>query len=337
MLSCVIRFSPAISEFLVMASSLSPFSYQSKIEQYLDASVRENTRRSYQSAIRHFELEWNGFLPATAESVARYLADYADSLSATTLRHRLAALAQWHNDQGFPDPTKAPVVRQVLRGIRVLHPVQPKQARPLQLDQLEKTVVLLDSTIAQAREESNRPRELRSLRDKSLLLLGFWRGFRVDELTRLQVEAVQVEPGAGMTCYLSRSKGDRNYIGASFQVPALSRLCPVDAYLDWLSATQLKSGAVFRAIDQWGHLGERGLNPDSVIPLLRDRLQRAGIPSAELYSGHSLRRGFANWAVSCGWDVKTLMEYIGWQDAKSAMRYIDAADPYFREKITASL
>ena len=78
-----------------------------KLNNYIEAATRDNTRKSYQSAIRHFELEWQGFLPATAESVARYLADYAETLSLNTLRQRLAALAQWHIEQGFSDPTKA--------------------------------------------------------------------------------------------------------------------------------------------------------------------------------------------------------------------------------------
>jgi hypothetical protein len=32
------------------------------IDRYLEAATRENTRRSYQSAIRHFEVDWGGFL-----------------------------------------------------------------------------------------------------------------------------------------------------------------------------------------------------------------------------------------------------------------------------------
>jgi hypothetical protein len=62
--------------------------------------------------------------------VARYLADRAGKHAVNTLRQRLAALAQWHLDQGFPDPTKAPVVRQVLRGIQTLHPAEEKRAKP---------------------------------------------------------------------------------------------------------------------------------------------------------------------------------------------------------------
>ncbi|QQW09059.1 hypothetical protein HUS11_12840 [Pseudomonas aeruginosa] len=78
------------------------------VGRYLQAGTRENTRRSYQSAIEHFEVTWCGFLPATSDSIVRYLVDYADTLSLSTLKQRLAALAQWHIAQGFPDPTKTP-------------------------------------------------------------------------------------------------------------------------------------------------------------------------------------------------------------------------------------
>ena len=107
-----------------------------KLDQYVHAATRDNTRRSYQSAIRHFETEWGGFLPATADGVARYLVDHVGLLSINTLRQRLAALAQWHLDQGFPDPTKAPIVRKVFRGIQTLHPAQEKRAKPFQIEQL---------------------------------------------------------------------------------------------------------------------------------------------------------------------------------------------------------
>ena len=96
----------------------------------------DNTRLSYRAAIEHFESHWGGFLPATADSVARYLVGYANTLSVNTLRQRLAGLAAWHLDQGFPDPTKAPHVKKVLKGIAELHPVVQKQAKPIQLDQL---------------------------------------------------------------------------------------------------------------------------------------------------------------------------------------------------------
>lgn len=300
----------------------------STVDTYLHAATRDNTRRSYQGAVRHFEVEWGGFLPATADSVARYLAEHAGGLAINTLRQRLAALAQWHIDQGFPDPTKAPVVRKVFRGIQSLHPVQEKRAKPLQLEQIASLVRWLDREADLAAAEGKRPAQLRHTRDKALLLLGFWRGFRGDELTRLQVDCTEAVAGQGMTCYLPHTKGDRERKGTTYKAPALADLCPVDAYLAWIELAALHSGPVFRAIDRWGHVGDSCLHINSLIPLLRSLFKSAGMAYSEQYSGHSLRRGFANWASSNGWDVKTLMAYVGWKDVHSAMRYVDAADPF---------
>ncbi|RJG08926.1 hypothetical protein D3879_24105 [Pseudomonas cavernicola] len=294
----------------------------SDVDRYLQAGTRENTRRSYQSAVEHFEVTWGGFLPATSDSIVRYLVDHAGKLSINTLKQRLAALAQWHISQGFPDPTKTPVVRQVLKGIRTLHPAQEKQAAPLQLQHLEQAIHWLEQEARRAIEQQELGKLLRCRRDAALILIGFWRGFRSDELCRLQVEQIQAEAGSGMQLYLSHSKGDRQHLGTTYQTPALKRLCPVQAYLDWISVAGIARGPVFRRIDRWGHLGEDGFNPNSIIALLRQILRRAGV-AADLYTSHSLRRGFATWASANGWDIKSLMTYVGWKDIKSAMRYID--------------
>ena len=66
-----------------------------------------------------------------------------------------------------------------------------------------------------------------------------------------------------------------------------------------------------------------GLAAKSVIPLLRRLIASAGVADSEQYSSHSLRRGFAGWANSNGWDLKELMDYVGWRDIKSAVRYLD--------------
>ena len=83
--------------------------------------------------------------------------------------------------------------------------------------------------------------------------------------------------------------------------------------------------------------GKNALRPGSLVPLLRERFRQAGIAAPEQYSGHSLRRGFATWANANDWDVKDLMEYVGWKDMRSAMRYIDRADPFARHRIEARL
>lgn len=297
----------------------------SKIDQYVQAATRDNTRKAYQAAVQHFEVEWGGFLPATADSIARYLADYAEALAANTLKQRLAGLAQWHLDQGFPDPTKTPLVKKVLKGIRELHPAQEKQAKPLQIEQLRQLIQWIDTRLA---EPMPPPVRLRLLRDRALVLLGFWRGFRSDELCRIAVEHLTLVPGQGLTLYIPRSKGDRQAQGRTVQAPALQALCPVEACQAWLDASGLTAGPLFPAIDRWGNLSVDALNVGSIIPLLRDLFARAQVPESDRYSSHSLRRGFASWANAAGWDTKALMEYVGWRDVKSALRYIDSRDPF---------
>ena len=98
-----------------------------------------------------------------------------------------------------------------------------------------------EGTANAARRGNDRAAELRSLRDKSLILLGFWRGFRSDELSRLRVEHVEANAGEGISCFLGRTKGDRQNLGSTFRAPALSRLCPVEAYLGSSQKTENKA------------------------------------------------------------------------------------------------
>ena len=139
-----------------------------------------------------------------------------------------------------------------------------------------------------------------------------------------------VTPGEGMTLYLHRTKTEHDGLGAEFKAPALSRLCPVSAYRDWIDLATLTAGPVFRRIGAKGHLGTAALHPNSLVPLLRRRILAAGIAMPDRYTGHSRRRGFATWANGHDWDVKDLMEYVGWKDAGAAMRYIERADGRYR-------
>lgn len=298
-----------------------------KADRYLQAGTRDNTRRSYRAAVEHFEVTWGGFLPATGDGIVRYLAEYADKHTISTLKQRLAALAQWHITQGFPDPTKTPTVRQMIKGIRTLHPAPEKQAAPLLLQHLEQAVMWLEQEAEHAAAHQDQASMLRSRRDIALVLIGFWRGFRGDELSRLQVEHTQAQAGVGITFYLPHSKGDRQHRGTTFRTPALKKLCPVQAYVNWITVSGIAHGPVFRKLDRWGHLASDGFNANSLIPLLRHIFNRAGL-SGDLYTSHSLRRGFATWAAANGWDIKAMMTYVGWKDMKSALRYIDTADSF---------
>jgi integrase len=57
------------------------------------------------------------------------------------------------------------------------------------------------------------------------------------------------------------------------------------------------------------------------------------LEAAMTFTSHSLRRGFATWANADSWDVKTLMEYVGWKNAQTAIRYIEAPAPFAQHRV----
>jgi hypothetical protein len=50
-----------------------------------------------------------------------------------------------------------------------------------------------------------------------------------------------------------------------------------------------------------------------------------------------MRRGFATWASANGWDIKSLMTYVGWKDVKSALRYVEAGGSFAGLAVRAAM
>jgi site-specific recombinase XerD len=150
---------------LVHASAVDRTCLPEAVASYVRDSLAEKTRRAYQSDLRHFEM-WGGSLPASPETVAAYLAAYADRLSVTTLIRRLAALSKAHQAHGLSNPIRSELVRATLRGIKRRHTAL--QAKPLLRDDL---LLVLDAM----------GNGLKDLRDRAVLLIGFAAALRSAE------------------------------------------------------------------------------------------------------------------------------------------------------------
>ena len=70
-------------------------------------------------------------MPAEPVALARYLVDQATTTRVTTLTRRLSAIAKAHLLAGHDDPTGAPAVRGVLRGLRRDRGTAQRGAPPL--------------------------------------------------------------------------------------------------------------------------------------------------------------------------------------------------------------
>jgi integrase len=262
------------------------------VASYIRDSLAENTRRAYQSDLHHFEV-WGGSLPASPETVAAYLAAHAERLTVTTLIRRLAALSKAHQARGLSNPIRSELVRATLRGIKRKRRRAQLQAKPLLRDDL---LLVLDAM----------GDDLKDLRDRALLLVGFAAGLRRSELVALDVADVE-HVRHGIVLHLRRSKTDQDGQGHNIGIPyGRNRWCPVTCLDAWLSASGIAENAIFRPVHRHGRVHNARLSGEAVAVLVRERIAAAGLDPVG-YSGHSLRAGFATSAAQAGvpaWRIK---------------------------------
>jgi hypothetical protein len=128
-------------------------------------------------------------LPAEAETVALYVADRRPATIAAQGRGESRSTTARTD---HPTPTDHDVVRAVVRGTRRQLGVAQPQKTALELD-ARRTVVLAI------------PNDLRGLRDRALLLLGWAAALRRNELVALEVADLGLEP-EGVVLTIRRSK-----------------------------------------------------------------------------------------------------------------------------------
>ncbi len=281
--------------------------FEEEVDELVRESLSDNTRRAYASDLRRFEA-WGGILPASRETIAAYLADHAESHSSSTITRWLASISKAHRAMHELDPTKTELVKSVLRGIRRRHGRPAKQAAPLTREILFEVLGAI-------------PQDLRGIRDRALLLVGFAGGFRRSELVGLNVHDV-ARHEKGMVLTLRRSKTDQMGRGRAIGVPfARGRFCPVKALRDWLEAAKIEDGPVFRSIDRHGSVSQKALSGHAVSLLIKLRLAEAGIAHVG-FSGHSIRSGFVTSAAQAGISSWKIRQQTGHASDAMLQRYI---------------
>jgi integrase len=299
-----------------VAASAQTLALKEKHAGFLASATSANTRRAYQSAIRHF-LCWGGLLPADEGTVIRYLLTCADTLNPRTIALRITALSRWHVHQGFRDPTAAATVRKTLLGISRKNGKPRRQAKALPVEDLDRISAALKKVDT-----------LRAARDNALLQVGFFGGFRRSELVSIQVEHISWEK-EGITITLPRSKTDQTGQGIEKALPFGSGLrCPVRALQTWLEHADISEGPVFRAISRWGKVQSIGLHAASVNDILQAAADLAELPYSPSLSSHSLRRGMATSARRAGAGFREIKKQGGWRHDGTVHGYIEEADRF---------
>lgn len=277
-----------------------------QVQQYLQASLSKNTRRAYSNDIEQF-LQWGGCVPASPARLASYLAEHADKLSYATLCRRVVAIGRAHTVKQLVSPANSEIVKATLQGIRRTKGTAQRRVAP---------VLLRD-----VREMVRKLMGLRGIRDKALLLTGFAGAFRRSELVSICVQDVRFV-SEGMVVRLRRGKTDQGGVGRDIAIPHMrGSCCPVKAVVAWLSLSGITSGALFRSVDRYGHVTGRGLSPQSVALIVKERAEAVGLDSQHL-SGHSLRAGFVTSASKGGASSWKIRQQTGHRSEAGVQRYI---------------
>ena len=288
----------------------------------LKNSKASNTIRAYKSDFRDFGLfcSKNGLkvLPSEPKIVSLYLTNLASKdVKISTIKRRLVSIGVIHKVKGYYLDTKHPSIVENIMGIKRRKGSIQKGKKPLLINNLKKIINVID-------KEKNH--EIKKIRDRSIILIGFSGGFRRNEIVSLDYDDLEFVQ-EGLKISLKRSKTDQFGEGSVKGLPYFenSKYCPVISIKKWIEISKISSGAIFRRFIKGSKLSHNRLTDQSVALLIKHYLKLAGIESKN-YSGHSLRSGFATSAAESGAEERSIMAMTGHKSTEMVRRYIKEAN-----------
>jgi len=288
----------------------------------LESSKAENTVRAYKSDFNDFTLfcTKNGlkFLPTDPKIVSLYLTHLSTKeAKMSTLKRRLVSIGVIHKLKGHYLDTKHPSIIENIMGIKRRKGSIQKGKKPLLINNLK----LIINAIDKQKKEN-----IKKIRDRSIILIGFSGGFRRNEIVSLDFDDLEfVEEGLKIN--LKRSKTDQFGEGSLKGLPYFENpeYCPVTSIQKWIEISKINSGSLFRRFTKGSRLSENRLTDQSVALIIKEYLELAGIDSKN-YSGHSLRSGFATSAAESGAEERSIMAMTGHKSTEMVRRYIKEAN-----------
>src|SRR5580658_121302 len=298
-----------------------------QVREFIRASKSENTLRGYESDWRTFcawcEVQQVCPMPATAETVAAFIAECAGRLKVGSVQRRLNAIAEAHKAVGLESPTHAAIVANTMKGIRRTKGTAPAQKTATLIDDIR---AMVDATDA----------GLIGVRDRAVILLGFAGAFRRSERVGLNADDRTFSKD-GLTVTLRRSKTDQAGAGRKIGIPYGSNpeTCPVRNLQSWIEQAGISGGPLFRSINRHGQVQPGGLSGIDVARVVKKLADRGGLDAAK-YSGHSLRAGHATSAAIAGASERSIMNQTGHRSVQMVRRYIRDGS-LFRENSAGKL
>jgi site-specific recombinase XerD len=288
----------------------------------LKSSKSDNTLRAYKSDFTDFSLfcAKNGFksLPSKPNVISLYLTHLSTKdIKMSTLKRRLVSIGVIHKLKGHYLDTKHPSIIENIMGIKRRKGSSQKGKKPILISNLKILIKAIDN---------QKNDEIKKLRDRTIILIGFSGGFRRNEIVSLNYDDLEFMP-EGLKITLRRSKTDQYGEGSLKGLPYFDNpeYCPVLSIKKWLDFSKINTGPVFRRFNKGSKLSEKRLTDQTVALLIKQYLELAGINSRN-FSGHSLRSGFATSAAESGAEERSIMAMTGHKSTEMVRRYIKEAN-----------
>ncbi len=274
--------------------------------EYTADALSDNTRRAIRADTAVFSAWCRDNdcdpLPASPETVARFVDAMAETRKPATVRRYVSSIAHMHGAAELPDPTKSPRVKARIKAAGKKHGTRQRQARAL----TEHDVVRILDRLGDS---------LMDLRDRALLMVSRDMFARRSEVVSLDVEDLDISPERGdATVLLRRSKTDQLGEGAQCLLAADT----VRAVRAWLVAAEITEGRMFRALKS-KKVGDQ-LGAHDVGRIFKRLASLAGIDPTDI-SGHSARVGSAQDLTALGATLPEIQQRGRWKSAAMPARY----------------
>lgn len=290
---------------------------QEEAKRHLANSKSENTKRAYRIDWNQFSqwCEKNGLhdLPADPKTIVYYITFLGKTFKAASIKRKMTAISQRHETAGYQSPTKTALVKGVWNGIQRNIGVKQEGKDALWLHELRQIIGAIPQD------------KLIGVRNRALLIIGWTGALRRSELVSLHIEDVSITR-EGLILHLNRSKDDQKGKGQDVALPYGSNplTCPVRSLEDWLAASGISEGPLFRRVDRHGNIME-GLTPQSVRLIVKSCCEKVGL-DPKRYGAHSLRSGFCSQAAKAGKAEHQIMKQTRHKRSDSLQRYIKKAN-----------
>lgn len=280
---------------------------------YAGATIRAY-RSNFLNFIAHCDAVNANPLPAEPSTISAYIEKLTRiGWRSASIRQTIASIATIHALNNYGNPTTDSEVKLALKRMHRKIGRFSKQANGITKEILEEIIDVTDNS-------------LRGYRDRALLLIAYDTMCRRSELVNIRLDNIaqqntfSKEESPPTVIFIEQSKTDQEANGRWLKIGKKA----TDALNDWLKASKIKDGYLFRGIGRHDNVTS-SLTAGQICRIYKHLARRAGFDEAFInnVSGHSMRVGAAQDLLLSGATLPVIMAKGRWSKPDTVMRYVE--------------